>query len=184
MEQLPPVGDDSLGAQEPCGPEGVCTREVYEERWARGEEIFKYLERVPEKYAEDLGMGGMYASLLSRWKEEIKSPADVDDMVDSTTLGNLLFWTREAETLIYYVTYEDQGQTAPGPTTPGLLEVVADPAVTKHRWPWIEGWDDPAKRALILNPKDPKKWTVKKVLLYGGVAAGALYAGKKMFTDA
>jgi len=183
MKELPPVGDDSLGAQ-PCGPEGVCTREVYEERWARGEEIFKYLERVPEKYAEDLGMGKLYNQLLRRWKDEVVSPSKVGDVVDSETLGNLLIWTRQSETLIYYVTYEDQGKATPGPTTPGLLEVVAQPSPQPYHWPWIEGWDDPSKRALILNPKNPSKWTMKKVLLYGGVAAGAIYAGKKMLADA
>lgn len=184
MEQLPPVGDDSYDAQEPCGSEGVCTREVYEERWARGEEIFKYLEKVPEKYAEDLGMGGVYKSLLSRWVDEVKAPDSVGEVVDSATLGNLLIWIRQAETLVYYVTYETQGQAAPGPATPGLLSVVEDPTLNKHHWPWIEGWDDPSKRALILNPKDPSKWTAKKVLLYGGVAVGAFYAGKKMLADA
>jgi len=182
MEQLPPVGDDSLGAQ-PCGPEGACTREVYEERWARGEEIFKYLEKVPEKYANDLGMGGVYTSLLSRWQEEITPPSEVGDLVDSSTLGNLLIWTRQAETLVYYVTYQVQGQATPGPTTPGLLSVVEEPSTTHYHWPWIEGWDDPSKRALILNPKSPKKITLKKVLLYGGVAAGAIYVGKKMLAE-
>jgi hypothetical protein len=183
MEQLPPAGDDSLGAQ-PCGPEGVCTREVYEERWARGQEIFKYLERVPEKYAEDLGMGKLYHQLIRRWSEEIQPPSAVADMVDSETLGNLLIWTRQSETLIYYVTYEDQGQATPGPTTPGLLKVVSQPEAQPYHWPWIEGWDDPAKRALILNPKGSSKITFKKVLLYGGVAVGAIFAGKKLLADA
>jgi hypothetical protein len=182
MEQLPPVGDDSLGAQ-PCGPEGVCTREVYEERWARGAEIFEYLGKVPEKHSQDLGMGGMHKSLLRRWKDEVTPPAAVGDVIDSETLGNLLIWTRDAETLIYYVTYQDQGSAVPGPTTPGLLSVVAEPEAGTKGWPWIEGWNDPQKRALILNPRDEKKWTVKKVLLYGGVAAGAIYAGKKMLAD-
>ena len=182
MEQLPPVGDDSLGSQ-PCGPEGACTREVYEERWARGNEIYQFLGKVPKSLTEGLGMGGVHATLLDRWEEEVEDPDLVGAIVDKATLGNLLIWTRQAETLVYYVTYKDKGAATPGPTTPGLLSVVDDPSVTKKGWPWIEGWNDPSKRALILNPKEEKKWTAKKVLLYGGVAAGAIYAGKRMLAD-
>lgn len=172
-----------MGSQETCGPAGVCTREVYEGWWARGKKYFDYLERVPERVPEELGMDGMHKSLLRRWKDEVVPPSAVGDTVDSKTYGTLLIWNRESETLIYYVTYENQGEATPGSTTPGPLTVVNDPKGSDP-WPWIEGWEDPKKRALILNPKGNKKWTTKKILLVGGAAAGVFFVGKKMLADA
>ena len=184
MEQLPPaVGDDSLGPQANCGPGGGCPREVYEEWWTRGKEYFDYLGRVPKRITKGLNMGDMHDSLLRRWTDEVAHPSALGETVDSKTYGTLLLCNRESERLIYYVTYDDTGRATPGPTTPGLLQVVEQPETDSYNWPWIEGWDDPKRRALILNPKGPKKWTVKRVLLWGGVAAGAVYAGKKMFAD-
>jgi hypothetical protein len=183
MNGLPPVGDDRMDAQDPCGPDGVCTREVYAGWWTRGEEIYNYLKRVPERYPKELGMGGLYEDLLRRWTSEVKTPSSVDEEVNSGTLGTLLGWIRESETLIYYVTYQEQGRATPGSTTPGLLEVVEPPPASAWHWPWIEGWDDASKRDLILNPRRPKKWTMKKILVAGGVGVAAIYAGKKMFAD-
>lgn len=189
MEALPPmaVGDDGLDPQEPCGSEGeACSREKYEGWWERGEELYRYLDRMPEKYTKGFGMAGLHRALVRRWHDEVKDPTSVGEEVSSETLGTLLVWIRQSETLIYYVTYQDQEQSGkaavPGPTTPGLLEVVERPQVSAWHWPWIKGWDDPQQRSLILNPPagEPKRWTLKKVLVVGAIGGAAIYAGKKM----
>jgi hypothetical protein len=171
-----------MGSQK-CEPEGVCTREVYEGWWARGKKYFDFLNSLPKERSEELGMLGMHESLIRRFTDEVVPPNEVPEVVDGSTYGVLLHWNRQAETLAYYVTHQAKGSADLGPTTPGLLEVGNEPQGVGHHWPWIEGWDDPKKRALILNPEPAKKRTAKKILLVGGIAAGAFYVGKQMLAD-
>ncbi len=186
MQALPPVGDDRLDPQEPCGDDGECTHEDYKGWWDRGEELYQYLDRLPEKHSKEFGMAGLHRTLVRRWNDEVQVPNSVGEIVPSETLGTLLLWIRQTETLIYYVTYQDQESAVPGPTTPGLLKVVDKPKNTAWHWPWIQGWDDPEQRSMILNPPDEekKKWsTMKKVLVVGGIGAVAIFAGKRMISD-
>jgi hypothetical protein len=182
MEALP-AADPNLNPDEPCGVDEECTNEDYTGWWAQGKKLYDYLSRMPPAYADELGMGTKYRQLLARWKREVKKPSALPEIVDESTLGTLLLWMRHAETLIYYVTYEDQGNPVPGPTTPGRLEVVAELPTEPHHWPWIEGWDDTRMREKILNPKKPARFSGKTVLLIGAGVAGAVYLGKKFFSE-
>jgi hypothetical protein len=182
MESLPPVGDDSLNAQEFCGSEGACTIEEYAKWWARGEKLHAYLEDLPVALTKAHSMDGLQKSLLQQWTHDVTPPSSLGKTVSKTVLGRLLLWVRQTETLIYYVTYRDK-QVEPGPTTPGRLEVIDEPNMQSWHWPWIKGWHDPNQRSLILNPKQPSKWSPKKILLYGGVGVAGLYIAKKVFTE-
>jgi hypothetical protein len=180
MEQLP-VGESFGNPQEPCGPEEECSNEDYRGWWAQGNKLYDFLNRMPRHYAERVGMGKMYDQLLLRWNSEISGPDQLGDVVGDSTLGTLLLWIRQSETLIYYVTYQDQGTPTPGPTTPGRLEVEDSLRTTEWHWPWIEGWDDVATRNRIVNPQKEAKWTVKRIVLIGAGVGAAIYAGKKLF---
>jgi len=174
--QLPASNDP----QAPCGDDDTCSNEEYKGWWVRGKEIHDYLLKMPKSVPEELGMGKLHTTLLRQWKAgKVQDPSVVGEEVPAETLGALLMWIRQSETLIYYVTYRDNGDAVPGPTTPGLLEVVPPPPPTGWKWPWIPGWEDPSKRDLILNPKDSKWSMKKKVLVIGGLGAAAFILGKR-----
>jgi hypothetical protein len=175
--QLPPSSSTEVGEDD------ACTREEYKGWWVRGKEIHGFLEKLPKKVPQELGMGKLHASLLRKWKSKVQDPSVVGEEVSAETLGTLLLWIRQSETLIYYVTYRDKGDAVPGPTTPGVLEIVAEPPPTQWKWPWIPGWEDPSKRDLILNPKDGKWSMKKKVLVFGGIGTVAFLAGKRLLTQ-
>lgn len=182
MRSLPSVGDDSLNPQEPCGPDGSCTKDEYAGWWARGERLHDYLASLPVEHTEAYSMDGLQKNLLTQWQHEITPPSSLGANVSKQILGRLLLWIRQAETLIYYVTYREE-KVQPGPTTPGRLDVIEEPNMQTWHWPWIAGWHDPSQRALILNPKKPSKWNPKKILLYGGVGVAGLFIAKKVFTE-
>lgn len=183
MPEALPAADPNLYPDEPCGVDEECTNEDYRGWWAQGKKLYDYLSRMPPAYADKLGMGNMYRQLLQRWKKEVKKPEGLPEVIDESTLGTLLLWMRHAETLIYYVTYEDQGNPVPGPTTPGRLDVVEEIPTGDRHWPWIEGWDNPSLRAKIVNPPKPSKWGPKRILFVGAGVAGAVYLGKKFFSE-
>jgi hypothetical protein len=183
MPEALPAADPNLNPDDPCGVDEGCTNEDYRGWWAQGKKLYDYLSRMPPAYADRLGMGTKYRQLLTRWKQEIRKPTDLPDVIDESTLGTLLLWMRHAETLIYYVTYEDQGNPVPGPTTPGRLEVVHDMDDASWHWPWIEGWDDLEIREKIINPPKKSRWSLKRVALVGAGIGGAVYIGKKFFSE-
>lgn len=178
--QLPPASNDP---QSPRGDDDTCSNEEYKGWWVRGKEIYSYLRKMPRKVPEELGMANLHSTLLRQWKSKVQNPSVVGEEVPAETLGALLLWIRQSETLIYYVTYRAQGEAVPGPTTPGLLEVVEEPAGTAWKWPWIPGWEDPSKRNMILNPKDSKWSMKKKIFVFGGIGTAAFFVGKKFLSS-
>lgn len=179
MEPLPPAPELNVDPREPCGDDQECSNEDYKGWWVQGNKLYDFLSRMPRHYAERVGLAESYDRLLSRWGAEVVPPNKLGTVVDDSVLGTLLLWTRQAETLIYYVTYQEQSTPTPGPTTPGRLE-IQDTLNTddQWQWPWIEGWNNPAIRESIVNPSAPKKWTAKRVLIVGAGVVGAVYVGK------
>jgi hypothetical protein len=131
--------------------------------------------------AEKVGMGKQRKRLLKQYKS-ISHPDALEDIQEGEA-GALQSWIRSAETLIHFVVQNRSAGDAAEKKTSTKLELVDDPAESgvegDWHWPWIEGWDDPKNRERILNP--PKEKTaLKKVLIIGGVAAAALYVGKRI----
>jgi hypothetical protein len=181
--ELPPPAAN-MDPQAPAGNDGACSKEEYKGWWVRGKEIYDYLQKLPKRVSAELEMGSLHSSLLRQWKSKVQNPAVVGEEVPAETLGALLLWIRQSETLIYYVTYRDKGDAVPGPTTPGILRVQEEPEMQQWHWPWIPGWDDPGQRARILNTNDKKWSTKKKVLVFGGVGLAAFIMGKKLLNTA
>lgn len=182
MEALPQGGSPPR--------EEVYTLEEYQGWWDRAEELHGYLEKMPYRISNAVGMQGRHQRMLETW-EDLQSPDELQE-VNVEDLAAIRSWIRDSENLIHYIVRE-RGPS--GPTTPDAAEqqtkkksngkkivsgVAEAPGVQPDwHWPWIEGWDDPVKRKRILNP--PKKnHMVRNVLIVGGLAAGAVFIGKKM----
>lgn len=172
-----------MGTAAQNGVEYVGILEEYQGWWGRGMELHEYLLRMPQRILEPMQMDGQHQRLLNRW-ESLKDPESKD--IDEDDLARLRAWIRDSETLINYIVYE---RRPPGSTTPSTkkrarptqIQSIEDAVGVQEdwHWPWIEGWDDPAKRARILNPPKEKN-TLKKVLIVGGIATAAVIIGKKV----
>jgi hypothetical protein len=161
----------------------VTYSEEYRVWLDRAGDLHEYLLRMPASVLEPAGMDGRHQQLLDRWE----GLAPFDDDVGEDELTQLRAWIHDSETLINYIVYERQ---PPGSTKkavkkrarPQPIEALeeADGVQEDWHWPWIEGWDNPAKRDRILNPPKDKK-TLKKVLIVGGIATAAVIIGRRVF---
>ena len=176
---------------------GGYTPEEFERWWARSEELHSVLRRLPRQAVINSGMQRRREQLLERW-EELDAPGLDDDEIGSDMVGALRSWIHDSETLVRYIIFTgDTGTTAAAegapkpanglPSAPRLapVESLANaPAVTeKWHWPWLKGWDDPAKRKLILHPRKKKETSLKRKLLFGALGAGAIYVGAKYLDE-
>ncbi len=177
--------------------EGV-TYDQYYQWWVQGTSLYRALASLPIEVVRDSGMQARHEMLIRRWadpantKNGIRPPETLGQVVDPADLGNLLSWIKQAKTLIYYVAYdgeqaEGQGShqrqyTQAGPATdnpPKVAKTVQQvPGYTQQwHWPWIEGWDDPAKRRKLMRANNPGNG-FKKMALFVGIGA-AVWAGTK-----
>lgn len=157
--------------------------EEYQGWWSRAGEIHEYLLRMPPRILEPMGMDGQHQSLLSRW-DALESSDSTD--LDEDDLAKLRAWIRDSETLINYIVYE---RKPPGSTTPSTkkrsrpthIQSIEEAVGVQDdwHWPWIEGWDNPAKRERILHPPKEKNM-LRKVLIVGGIATAAVIIGRKV----
>jgi len=190
----PPVEDEEEFESEP-----VATADDYRQWWERGNELYRYMRRMPRSEISQAGMGEMRKRLLDRWtRPDVEGgvqPADtVKGEVDEYTYGNLLTWVQNAETIIHICASLKEessseqrfGSTQEDPNTLGLVPNVGRmPAYQENwHWPWIEGWDNPKTRNDLEHQLDPPKkkgklW--KKIALIGAVGAGAFIAKRKFF---
>lgn len=161
----------------------VTYSEEYRVWLDRAGELHEYLLRMPAHILEPAGMDGRHQQLLDRW-EGLMLP---DDGVTEDELGQLRGWIHDSETLINYIVYERQPPSSTKKTVrkrarPQLIEELAEAGGVQEdwHWPWIVGWDNPAKRDRILNPPKDNK-TLKKVLIVGGLATAAIIIGKRVF---
>ncbi len=163
------------------------TLEEYRKWWANSVELHEYLDGMPPEMAERVRMGKPRLDLIESWLD--LQPPDSLDEVDEDTAADLLGWIRKAETLIHFVVYRPEAATEPEVQKPKFKKLALVDDISEisgenpqWHWPWIEGWDNPAKREKILNP--PKEGsTVKKVLMIGAAAGVAIYVGKRMLSD-
>ncbi len=181
-------------------PEG-WTPESFERWWARSEELASILRRLPGRIVAATGMANRRLTLLDA-HDELEQPsltAEIDDGV----VGALRSWIKDAETLVHYiVTARDTGigsgsttasnEPAPVsgnhlPSAPRLSpidELDDSPAFSEDwHWPWIEGWDDPKKRKVILHGKGKKKMSKRRKMFLGAITVGAIYAGSKYLDE-
>jgi hypothetical protein len=177
----------------------VVTPEDFERWWARSEELYDVLRRLPGRLVVKAGMQHRHQVLLERWGD-LETPRLDDDEIDLNLVGALRSWIHDAEIFIRYIistedtgtgptTAEAGGSQMPAnmPTAPRLAPVETTelaPAVTqKWHWPWVEGWDDPKKRKHILSPKEKKETSLKRRLIFAALGVGAVYAGAKYLDE-
>lgn len=176
--------------------DGGYTHEDYYQWWVQGANVYQQLISIPIDAVEAVDMRGRYDQLVGRWidpsnqKAGIRPPDTLSSEVDEREVGNLLSWIKQARTLIYYVDYqEDRGgsgrrHAAPEPTADdGVAESVGEiPGYNRSwHWPWIEGWDDPAKRRQILKTEN-SSGGFKKMVFTIGIAGVAIWGAKQLFS--
>ena len=183
-EALPESQSTVVDPNEPCGNDGKCSVEEYGEWWKQANRLYIYLQKIPEATLGRLGMSGFRNKLISMWEDEVVSPDSYEDgFVETSDVGTVRLWMREAETLIYFVASAGGSPAMPGSATPGMLHIV-ETSPDANFWPWIKGWDNPVTREQILQPKSKSNGMFKKILMYGGLGLGAYWVGKKfLFPD-
>lgn len=153
---------------------------MYAQVYARGQELQDYLVQLGDRIAAAVRRIEVRQELLNRWGE-LPEP----DLVlpgDEEALDEVSRWVEDAEKLIQYIVYKEKSSKSQEKSNAPIEDLDDAPGFDEDwRYPWIEGWNDPKKRAKLMKPTVDRPY--RKYIIGGALAAGVAYVGYQWMKD-
>jgi hypothetical protein len=160
--------------------EGVNAASIYAQAYARGEELQDYLVQLGDRIAAAVRRIEVRKDLLDRWGTFPEPDMVLPD--DEESLRDISQWIKDAESLIQYIVYKEKSSREAGFKLEAIEDFEEAPGFGEDwRYPWIEGWNDPKKRAKMMKVKVDRPY--RKYIIGGAIAAGVTYVGYQWLKD-